>query len=98
MEVEFADPKLDRLETDHGVTLGWAAGVVKAYRMRLQFIRSAKDEGDLRAFVSWHFKKLKGNRQHQYSIRLNLQYRLIVEIVEGDGDKLVRIIGIEDYH
>ena len=80
------------------VSAVYAPGIVTAYRKRIQFIQSANDERDLWNWRSLHFKKLKGNRSHQHSIRLNDQYRLIVEITGTADDKVVNIIAIEDYH
>ncbi len=98
MEVQFADTDLARLETDANFTKGMSAALVSAYRRRLQGIRAAVDERDLRAMKSWRFEKLKGSRQHQHSVRLNDQFRLIVELLGTGRDKQVRIIAIEDYH
>ena len=64
----------------------------------MQGIRAAKDERDLRAQKSWRFEKLKGARSHQYSIRLNDQFRLVLEIEEGSTGKTIIVIAIEDYH
>lgn len=98
MKVRFNDPDLDRLERDRQYTGGLDPALVKAYRKRLNFIRQAQDERDLRAWKSLRFEKLKGNRQHQHSIRLNDQWRLVLEL-EGDGpDKKLVIVKIEDYH
>ena len=63
----------------------------------MQYIRGANDERDLRAWKSLHYKRLSGNRQHQHSMRLNDQYRLVLEIQEGPQKRVV-IVGIEDYH
>ena len=98
MDVVFNNHDLDELETDASTTKGYSEGIVKAYRIRLQGIRSATDERDIHAMKSWHFEKLKGQRQHQHSIKLNDQFRLVLEI-EGSGrDKRIRIMEIEDYH
>lgn len=98
MDVTFADDRLERLETDPAFNMGMPEGVVRAYRKRLFVIRHAPDERDFRGLRSLHYEKLRGQRQHQRSMRLNDQYRLVVEI-EGDGrGKRVRIVGIEDYH
>lgn len=98
MEVAFADDDLDRLETDPSFDMGLPQGVVKAYRKRLQVIRSAPDERDFRALKSLHFERLKGRRQHQHSMRLNEQYRLVLEF-EGSGHATrLRIVAVEDYH
>src|SRR5258708_40126473 len=98
MDVEFADTGLDRLETDQTFTMGLSAAIVKAYRRRIQGIRAARDVRDFYAMRSLNFEKLKGKRQHQYSMRLNDQFRLVVEIAELVEGKKIRIVGIEDYH
>ena len=98
MEVEFADDTYEQLYTDPGSGGGYAPGIVTAFRKRVQFIRYAKDERDIRNWKSLRLEKLKGNRSHQHSIRLNDKYRLIIEL-KGTGDeKVVIIVGIEDYH
>jgi toxin HigB-1 len=64
----------------------------------MQAIRAANDERDLAAVRGNRFEKLQGSRSHQYSIRLNDQYRLVLEF-EGSGqNKTVVVVGIEDYH
>ncbi|MGH9905813.1 MAG: type II toxin-antitoxin system RelE/ParE family toxin [Pyrinomonadaceae bacterium] len=98
MEVVFKEDSLDRLETDARFEGRWVPGVVSAYRKRLQVIRAAPDERDFYQLRSLHFEKLKGNRAHQHSMRLNTQYRLIVELHGKGQDKVVYVVGIEDYH
>lgn len=98
MEVAFADESLDRLETDAGYSAGFGDAVVKAYRKRLQQIRAAPDERQFYALRSLNFEKLKGDREGQYSMRLNDQWRLIVELKGKAPSKVVRIIEITDYH
>ncbi len=98
MEVEFADDDLDRLETDPRFTGGFAAAVVSSFRKRMQTIRSALDERDFYALKALHFEKLKGRRSHQYSMRLNDQWRLILEFKGKSPNKKVVAVAIEDYH
>ncbi|MBI2767255.1 MAG: type II toxin-antitoxin system RelE/ParE family toxin [Chloroflexi bacterium] len=97
MDVRFADPDLDRLETDAGFDAGWPRSVVKAYRKVMGWIWSAVDERDFYNLKGLHFEKLQG-RPGQHSMRLNDQYRLIVEF-EGSGPaRRVIIVEITDYH
>ena len=98
MEVEFKNTDLDRLEIEARFTAGFAASVVSAYRKRLQMIQSAHDERDFYNMRSLRFEKLKGERAHQHSLRLNDQWRLILELRGKGQDKIVYVIGIEDYH
>lgn len=64
----------------------------------MQAIRAAEDERTFYAMKSLHFEKLKGNRSHQHSMRLNDQWRLILEFECTNDGKVVLVIGIEDYH
>jgi proteic killer suppression protein len=98
MDVEFADRNLDRLEVDASFNAGFCREVVKAYRKRLQTIRAAPDERTFYELKSLHFEKLKGDRDHQRSMRLNKQWRLILEFKETEPGKVVVVINIEDYH
>jgi toxin HigB-1 len=97
MNVTFADADLERLETDPDFLGSFGQDVVRAYRRCMQLIRSAVDERDLYAFKSRRFELLK-SRPGQHSLRLNDQWRLIVEIVKGNPKNTLRIIEIEDYH
>ena len=98
MEVRFDDSSLDKLETDSRFTGGFSPRVVKAFRKRMQTIRAAPDERTFYSLKSLHFEKLKGKRSHQRSMRLNDQWRLILEIEGEAPHKTVAIKAIEDYH
>ncbi len=98
MDVEFDNDDLDRLETDAEFLGGFAAPVVRQFRRVMQIIRAAVDERDLYQFKSRRFEKMKGKRQHQRSLRLNDQWRLIVEIRGEHPRKRIAVLRIEDYH
>ena len=98
MDVRFADDDLDRLETDDGFNAGFDAAVVRKYRKTMQLIRAAPDEQTFYQMKSLRYEKLKGKRSHQRSMRLNNQWRLILEIERQKDGKLVVIVSIEDYH
>jgi proteic killer suppression protein len=97
-EVSFKDASLEKLEQDPKYTAGYDAAIVKAFRKRMQLVRAATDERDFNSMRSLNFERLKGKRQHQFSMRLNDQWRLILELeTVGTNTKLL-IVGIEDYH
>lgn len=98
MEVEFDNGDLDRLETDAQFSAGLSNEIVRAYRRRMLQIRAALDERDFYALKSLHFEKLKGGRDGQYSIRLNKQWRLVLELRGEHPCKIVGIVEIIDYH
>lgn len=98
MEVSFDSDELDRLETDAAFTAGHGPEVVRGYRKVMQSIRAAQDERDLYALRGLRFERLKGKREAQHSLRINKQWRLIVELRGSGEKKKVGIVGIEDYH
>jgi toxin HigB-1 len=98
MEVRFKNADLDRLETDPQFSGGYSRAVVKAFRKRMQVIRAATDERTFYALRSLHFEKLKGDRSHEHSMRLNDQWRLILSFEGEAPNKVVCVISIEDYH
>jgi proteic killer suppression protein len=98
MDVRFKDPKLDRLETDPAYDAGLGQAIVTAYRKVMQVIRAAPDERVFRNLKSLHFEKLKGTRSSQHSMRLNKQWRLVIELEGVAPNKLVAVVSIEDYH
>lgn len=99
MEVQFADDDLDRLEIDPDFTGGFSRPVVRAFRKTMGIIRAAVDERAFYAFHGLRYEKLKGRRSHQRSMRLNDQWRLIIEIESGGPRSNVIVVrAIEDYH
>jgi len=98
LEVEFKDAALQQVESDAKFQGGHGEAVANGFRRRMQQIRAALDERDFYAIRSLHFEKLQGKRQHQRSMRINDQWRLIIEIVGEAPNKTVFIVGIEDYH
>lgn len=98
MDVKFEDSSLRQLEADAMYTAGFEAAIVKAFRKRMQLIRASADERAFYAMKSLHYEKLKGNREGQYSMRLNDQWRLILRVETDETGKLAVIISIVDYH
>jgi proteic killer suppression protein len=98
MDVTFKDQSLDRLETDPAYSAGFSDAIVKAYRKAMQHIRAASDERTLYARRSFRFEKLRGDREGQHSMRLNDQWRLILEIHGEAPKKTIHVVEIVDYH
>ena len=64
-----------------------------AYR-KLRMLHNARKVKDLRIPPANRLEKLKGNREGQYSIRINDQWRICFEWQDGDAKK----VEITDYH
>lgn len=71
--------------------------LTKQYRKKVGFLASAADERDLYGYKALHFERLEG-REGQRSIRLNKQWRLIIELETDDEGRLILIVDVEDYH
>lgn len=98
MEVEFDAKALQNAFTDARSTVGHGSAVDRQFRKVVGIIYAATDERDFRALRGLKFEKLKGNRAHQHSMRLNDQWRLIIEIRGPPLRKMIGIVAVEDYH
>jgi proteic killer suppression protein len=97
-QVVFNDSVLAELAANKSARSCHGQALEKKFRQRMQHITTAVDERDFYALKSLHYEKLKGNRDHQYSMKLNDQYRLIVEYKGDPPNRQILIMGIEDYH
>lgn len=86
------------MASDANYDAGFSHDLAESYRHLIQFILEAQDERELYGWKALRVEKLKGRRQHQRSMRLNRQFRLIVEIVPARGGNVIAIKSIEDYH
>ncbi len=99
MRIRFEDGGLRRLyEQPDAVAPGLGPEVTRAFRKKVGFVAAAQSELDLRNYRALRFKKLKGSRAGQHSIRLNRQWRLILRKEEDASGPLLIIVEIDDYH
>jgi len=98
VNVVFGDKHLAKVETDHASDLKFPIAVIRAAQRKLTVLKAAPDERTLRNWKSLHYEKLKGDRKGQNSIRLNDQWRMVLEVDNQTNPPTVTIIGIEDYH
>jgi toxin HigB-1 len=72
------------------------AGIERAARLKLDRLEAATALHDMAVLPGNRFEALKGDRKGQYSIRVNDQWRICFEWVEGaPGPSSVEIV---DYH
>jgi toxin HigB-1 len=72
------------------------SGIERAARLKLDRLEAATLLRDLAALPGNRFERLKGDRQGQYSIRINDQWRICFAWLDGDsGPSSVEIV---DYH
>jgi toxin HigB-1 len=89
--MEYGDEATRRL---HLEGLSYGKGFDKQAIMRLNRIKAAVDQRDLRAPKGNRFEKLKGDRAGTYSIRINDQWRITFRI---ENNRALDV-KIEDYH
>jgi proteic killer suppression protein len=73
---------------------GFPADIVLRTQRRLAQLDAASTLEDLRVPPSNHLEALQGDRQGQYSIRINGQWRICFEWKDGDAFE----VEIVDYH
>ena len=98
MRFSFKTRKLLLLYEEGKGAPKYDAGALDAFFEVLSMIDGAPDERTLYELKSLHFEKLKGNRKHERSLRLNKQWRLIVEVLKDKEGSYLLIKDIEDYH
>ena len=99
MRFEFEDDDLRRLYAEPGFRLPrLGPDVISQFRRKMQIVAAARDERDLYALRGLRLEKLAGDRAGQHSMRLNDQFRLIVQFTTDDEGRLVTVLEITDYH
>ncbi len=86
--------KLTRSIDDGSVRKGFPADVVRRAQQLLVLLDAAKDLNDLRSPPGNRLEKLSGDRQGQYSIRINSQWRICFVWTEAGPEH----VEITDYH
>lgn len=98
MRLEFRG-NLERLYTDPGYRpKGYGPNLIRAYRKAVGLLKDADREAELRNFRGLNLEKLKGQREGQWSVRLDKQWRLILTFDKKSDGTVVVVIEIVDYH
>ena len=72
----------------------WSRDLQRIARRKLLMLDAAETLADLRVPPGNRLEKLSGNRQGQYSVRINDQWRICFHWGEGDAHD----VEIVDYH
>ena len=88
----YRDKKTETFAT--GKFIKQFQGFKEQAEKKLEILDAAENLGDLAALSSNRFETLSGDRQGQYSIRINRQWRICFEWPE-DGPENIEIT---DYH
>jgi plasmid maintenance system killer protein len=90
MDVVFAGQDLGRLYADKAYDAGYDDSTIKAYRLRIQQIIAAPDEGTFVALKSLDYRQVRVNDSSKWSMKLNGRGRLILETqAAGEGTVIV---------
>jgi toxin HigB-1 len=77
-----------------GTVRGWPPDVVRRAVRKLEYVDLATSLDDLRTPPGNRLHALKGNRQGQYAIAVNEQWRVCFRYVDGDAYD----VEVCDYH
>jgi proteic killer suppression protein len=95
MKVVFKTLALERLfliPVENIGKLPFQKNTIIQYKNRVSLLQAIDQITDLYSFKSLHFEKLKGERAGQSSIRINDQYRLIIEQINTE---VIQILIVE---
>lgn len=99
MRIDFEDDDLRHLYEERDFVLPRIGPeVTKAFRKTVGFLVAAPTQADLREYRALRLKKLQGDRQGQYSVRLNRQWRLIIRFETDSDGQILIVIEVVDYH
>lgn len=99
MRIDFEDDDLRRLYEERDFVLSRIGPeVTKAFRKAVGFLVAASTQADIRNYKALRLKKLQGDREGQYSVRLNRQWRLIIRFETDSEGQLLIVIEVVDYH
>lgn len=89
----FADKETQRVFVN-GKSKKLPPDLIRRAIRRLEYIHWATNINDLRVPPSNRLHALKGNREGQYSISINNQWRICFRFIDGDAFD----VEITDYH
>ena len=72
--------------------------VVDKFFSVMEIVTSVDNAAQLRQFRGLNYEQLKGKRKGQHSMRLNDQFRLVVNESKDQDGQLLLIVEITDYH
>ena len=93
MILSFACAKTEKLFLRTGIAPQWQP-IEPVARRKLAYLHAASRLEDLRVPPGNRLEKLSGDRQHQYSIRINQRWRVCFEFEQGNALN----VEIVDYH
>lgn len=94
MDIDFADKKLELIESDRAADTKLPIAVINSLRNKLQFLRDTPDERSIRNWRSLHYEKMAGEER---SIRINDQYRLIFTIDTARQPNKITVLRVWDH-
>ena len=99
LRVEFADEDWKRLYTEASFRMPrLGTDIVRTYRKKVTLLQAVSDQQELRQHKSLRLEKLKGDKAGLHSIRLNDQWRLLLQFETDATGQLVIVIKVDDYH
>ena len=93
MILSFKDKRTRSID-DGSIRKGFPADLVRRAQQLLTLLDAAKDLSDLRSPPGNRLEKLSGDREDQYSIRINIQWRICFVWTDAGPEN----VEITDYH
>lgn len=99
MRIEYADDTLRRAAEERDFRpKKWGPELLKAYRKKIGFLSQATDERDLYNYKALRLEKLSANRRGTSSIRLNNQFRLILNFRTDPTGRTIIVLEVTNHY
>ena len=93
MIINFGNKETEKLYIT-GKSRKFPQSIIKVALRKLDYLNAAKDVNDLKIPPGNRLEQLKGNYENMYSIRINIQYRIVFSFKNSN----VTNVEIVDYH
>lgn len=69
--------------------LQYSREIIKQFKKKVIILLTISGINELKEYKGLNFERLKGDLKDYYSIRLNIQYRLLFKIVKETEDEII---------
>ena len=97
MIIKFKTRELEKLYT-RWIHPKYGTYTIYGYIKKIAILKNARDERDVRVVKSLHFEKLNNYQWGMYSIKINEQRRIVLDIKTENGIKVILIKELSNHY
>ena len=99
MYIEFKTGRLEKCyEERRKAEAEWGRTIASKYVQAVNLLKAVNHPSDLAAFSQFNYKRLRGDRKGQHSLKLGRRARLIFTVQRSGGVRIARIEEVSTTH